>query len=737
MYLCAVLPAILLTYTPATLEAQQTIEKIEMGFDGKVVLGRWVPFTVTVAGPLQASRLQVETLDGDAVPVNYLQFVGGSQLQYRGLVRMGRVSGITVRLAMVIDNSEARQQGQTQRVMAERRFSLEELQQDHEFLPGTTRMTAVVGLQQAEDVDVFSIDKSLADVTVAITDADALPDHPLGWDAIGAMIIVPRAMPRLALEMQGGFDLQPAQAQAIVTWAARGGDVLLCGGLHAADWFGKGSPLQELAPGPFVENTVTGDTGAIELLVGSNEQLATGGGPELPLSVFDVPESAVESRIGTRSLIARRAFGFGTVSFVATDFAEQPLRGWNGRRKLLSAAMGLADAASSNEETRQTGRVSHIGYEDIVGQLRAALDRFQNVSFITFTSVALLITLFILAVGPGDYLFLRRLIGGRMELTWVSFTLLSLAFCGLAIGLAAWTKSSSTEINQVEIIDIDARDGTTRGNLWANLYSPGTGSYDLALPSSLSQFGALRDSWVSWQGLPGSGLGGMQSTTDRGLYRRSYESKAEPLESTAGGETWTTTLHGIPMQNASTKMLTGQWTGQFDDDLISNLRRSASTDALFGTITNPFPFELADCMLMYGDWVYLLERPLRAHETIVVEDDMREKTIVAYFTRRSKQGDDDVNTAWDPSDTNLSRILQLMMFHEAIGGRSWCRLTHDFQPSIDLSRQLGLGQAVLTGRMPRVTTRLLVNDEPFASYDKELTMFRVVFPVEKDTARRR
>lgn len=315
-----------------------------------------------------------------------------------------------------------------------------------------------------------------------------------------------------------------------------------------------------------------------------------------------------------------------------------------------------------------------------------------------------------------------------MEWTWISFTLLSLGFCGLAIALASWTKSSGTEINQVEIIDINVTDGSARGTLWMNLYSPGTGTYDLALPESVDQFGELEQHWLSWQGLPGKGLGGMQSTTDRGLYHRTYVSKTGQKD---------TTLRGVPMQNDSTRMLTGQWTGQFDGELISNLRRSPTTDALFGTFTNPFSFDLADCLLLYGDWVYVLERPLRSGETIVVEDDMREKTITAWFTRRSKQGDDDVNTAWDPSDTNLPRIMQLMMFHEAIGGRSWSRLTNDYQPSIDLSHQLDFSRAVLTGRVSRITTPLLVNDRPFENYDKELTMFRVVFPVEAASERRR
>ena len=62
----------------------------------------------------------------------------------------------------------------------------------------------------------------------------------------------------------------------------------------------------------------------------------------------------------------------------------------------------------------------HYGYNDLAGQLRSALDRFDGVRLVPFWLVAGLIVVYLLLIGPGDYFFLRKLVG-RMEWTWLTF----------------------------------------------------------------------------------------------------------------------------------------------------------------------------------------------------------------------------------------------------------------------------------------------------------------------------
>ncbi|MGI9515505.1 MAG: hypothetical protein ACR2NP_00535, partial [Pirellulaceae bacterium] len=632
-------------FAPAPVQAWQNsvVESIDVGFDGKVVLGKWVPFTIEVsaATPTDNVTLQMETLDGDAVPIQYNQSYHVDEhpvtqfKQLTGLIRMGRAAGISVRLI-----------GAGGDQVTSRRFSLDELRETHSFLPGTTRLTLFPlgssGDKTSKDDVIPEFDRHLSDETAVIYRLSHLPTSWIGYDSVRTMVII-----------RTGRVPNLAQHKAIEKWVSMGGRLIITGGSGFDESFNRGV-LGELSPGSFQRNITIADTGSIELFTKINDQLVSSGGPALPVTVIEPgPDRRLEGRAGEHPLIMHWMHGFGKITFISLDVTAEPFLSWEGRRGLMTLAMEDTGGEPTDSTQAQTGRVSHIGFTDIAGQLRAGMDQYKRVSFITFTLVALLVGLFILAIGPGDFFFLKK-VTGRMEMTWVTFSLICLAFCGLAWLLASQLKSSETEVNQVEIVDVDTITDTVRGNLWAHIYSPGTETYDVQLPRENSLFGKLDEGWLSWQGLPGRGMGSMQSRSDLGLYRRQYESLVYPQGAS---------LSAIPMQNASTKTLHAAWHGQLQEKPQHALRQSSNSDALLGTVTNPLDKPLYDCVILYGDWVYQLEdRPLEPGETIVVEDDLREKTIAGHFTRLGDRGEDEVSTAWDPRSTRLPRITQMMSF---------------------------------------------------------------------------
>ena len=676
------------------------IESVEIGFAGKIILGKWLPFTVRLAAQSEIARLQVDSLDGDAVPVRFTPDLDNSNAG--GLIRIGRASGITIH---ILDS-----QGD---VIESRRFSLDELRTTHTFLPGTTRLTLYLGLTSAEQLEPVKLERHLSDEAAVVTDYRLLPESWIGYESVRTVVIIPDELPPGIITKE--------QLEGLDQWIRTGGRALITGGKSSDVFFGEDTPPGFL-PGTFTKTELIDDTGSIELFTGSNEQLVRTNGPKLPVTVIETRSDAIsDGTAGNYPLVVRWMHGFGKISFVSLDFTCEPLASWDGRKRLLTLALDDAGNQSGVTITEQTGRVSHIGFTDMVGQLRAAMDQFKRVSFITFTLVALLIGLFILAIGPGDYFFLRKF-SGRMEMTWVTFSLICLAFCLVAWLLASRLKSSETELNQVEIIDIDTVTGQVRGSLWTHIYSPGTETYDVAMPGRNELFGELKEGWITWQGLPGRGLGSMQSKTDLGLYRRRYDCNVDQKGSQ---------LDSVPMQNASTKTLFGTWTGTVSSDIRRGLRQSANSDALLGTVTNPLDHPLYECLVLYGDWVYVLpDRPLDAGETIVIEDDLREKTIKGHFTRLGGRGEDEVSSAWDPASTRLPRIVQMMSFFDAIGGETYTRLTNDFHPTIDFSHQLQMGRAVLVGQIRQATTPLSVNGQPFTNYDRRFSLIRIVLSVE-------
>jgi len=100
------------------------------------------------------------------------------------------------------------------------------------------------------------------------------------------------------------------------------------------------------------------------------------------------------------------------------DARFAPLAASSDRPLLVARLLDMPTTAT--EETKENTAVMHYGYNDLSGQLRSALDRFTGVRLVPFWFVASLIVVYILLIGPGDYFFLRKVVG-RMEWTWLTF----------------------------------------------------------------------------------------------------------------------------------------------------------------------------------------------------------------------------------------------------------------------------------------------------------------------------
>src|SRR5690606_17788698 len=119
----------------------------------------------------------------------------------------------------------------------------------------------------------------------------------------------------------------------------------------------------------------------------------------------------IEAYEGSRAtdlpLVVRAAHGLGEVVFVAADLDRPPFLDWAAREQLLLKLLGKPEKSTSSAST-DTSAVGMYGYTDMSGQLRAALEQFEGVKLVPFSLVATLIVLYIVAIGPLDYLLLKR-----------------------------------------------------------------------------------------------------------------------------------------------------------------------------------------------------------------------------------------------------------------------------------------------------------------------------------------
>ena len=181
-----------------------------------------------------------------------------------------------------------------------------------------------------------------------------------------------------------------------------------------------------------------------------------------------------------RALVVQYPFGFRRNHVPRVGSRTGSAGDWPARPRLLAR---LLQTRSEEEDSAMgqegLGQVTHVGYDDISGQLRSALDQYSHVTLVRFSWVAGLLVLYLLLLGPLDFFGLHKL--GRPQWTWVTFPLIVLAFCVLAVWLSQRWKGSRSEINQIDVVDVDLEQGTVRGTTWANMYSPQAARLDMDL----------------------------------------------------------------------------------------------------------------------------------------------------------------------------------------------------------------------------------------------------------------
>jgi len=385
---------------------------------------------------------------------------------------------------------------------------------------------------------------------------------------------------------------------------------------------------------------------------------------------------------------------------------------------------------SESTTTDTSARLAASGFNDLSGALRQQLGRsFPSVTAIGFPIVAGLAITYLAFLGPLDYLLVHRWLR-RPLVAWITFPAIVLTFSCVAAAVGTHFRGgASTQINRINLIDVDA-DGRARGATWAVLYSREARRFNprLTLPSAVDST-QERTTLFSWWGLPGSGIGGMQSGgSDLGIFQTGYRFGAQR-----------NLLEGMPVLSSATKALFGRWTGMINKKIAAEL---TDVDGLTtGSITNETGAPLRNARLLYGSWAYRLGN-LGIGQRVDIGDELsprRAKTIVT----RDALGDSGATAGhiegrvFAPNQAAPLDILNLMMFYETAGGYGFAHVPNRFQAYIDMSRQLELGRAVLVGESA-ADGLSIVDDEsgkPLVdeSENSPSTVFRYILPVQRAT----
>lgn len=709
----------LLLASPLAAAPTATIGDVQLGLGGRFKLGHWSPVWIELDagdGPLRGD-LQVEVPDGDDLWSSYtgggladVDIPAGESRTVLGYVRVGRAGG-SMMVRFDSDDGPA----------------LTQVHSLDEFGPAITtssQRVVVVGDSIGMDQAQRYLRRRDGEEVVAtlIEDAAGLPDRWYGFDGVNLLVLTTS---RLDLYE----ELTPAQREAIVTWVELGGRVMLTVGAQGEQALADGGLLTTLAPGEWKSTTPLRETSALEKLAESSIRLdhSTGGEPaqDVMFTVLSNPRGQVLlAATNNRPLIIEDVRGFGHVLFVGIDLDREPIAGWKERGRVVARVLEFAlREAEPADESQRGGETTRLGFEDITGQLRASLDQFTGVRVVPFSLIAGLMVIYILLIGPGDYFLLKKVIR-RMELTWLTFAVTAVAFAGLAWWLAALARSDEALVNQVDVVDIDLDASLVRGTSWLRLYSPKNGKLDLSLQPALetSVLDQSPGMLLGWQGLPGKGLGGMDDNSRLTVGGPSYE-----IDNVSSpGEPSQMEINSLPVAHSATKGLLARWWAPAELAADYELRSNRSK-LLDGVVVNPLPVRLTGCVLYHDRWAYNLGT-LEPGRQEPVNDELKYLNVRWMLTERSGEGGERTDH-WDHAmRDDVPKLMRMMMFHEAAGGRAHTALLHRYHGFIDLSQHLAADRAILVGRAEAPATTLIADGQPLSSDgDKHWTFYRIMF----------
>ena len=701
---------------------------VRVGIDDRYKAGLWTQVEVTLLGGSETltGELSVIVPDGDGVPGRATtppgkpcQVLPGRPNVVRLISRFGRVYSDL--------KAEFRVDG---RVVASRTFDAASQADDEHFLPAIEGPKLIVSvgatsLGVAEAGKLGSLDPECQPVVARVSDIERLPTQWCGYEGVDA-VILSTSRP----EIFGKLAANNARVEALDQWVRMGGRLVLCVGKEGNAMLAEGLPLRRFAPGRFEKRGLLHETGAIETYCGSRKPASEAAGGKVAMSMSRLVDiqGVVEASDNGQPLVIRTARGFGQVIFVAVDLDQLPLSEWSDRPMLVARLLDMP--TSRVEEPKEDASMMRPGYGDLSGQLRSALDRFSGVRLVPFWLVAGLIIVYILLIGPGDYFFLRKVVG-RMEWTWLTFPAIVGLVCVGAYVLAYRLKGDQLRVNQIDLVDVDAASGRMRGTTWLNVFSPRMESFNFAVKPSGLEGGAAADArvWMAWLGLPGSALGGMNPhASGPSLWTDQFQYATDLDE-----------LFGVPIQVWSTKSLTARWEGPAPACPAAELIEA--DQVLSGSIANTLPFPLHNCILAYRGSVYDLG-PLAPGQSARLGPTSKRSELKTMLTGQRTvltEGEKWQNetTPYDQSSTDLAYILRIMMFYEKAGGRQYTRLWNNYQDFVDLSPLLKADRAILVAQTPTPANEghqgaeLLRDGKPLAGgKDQHGTIYRFVFPVK-------
>ncbi len=703
--------------------------RVFLGFDGYYRVGYWTPLRVeltageeSLAGYVFAEVSDPDHTLGRVVAREPIRLAPGQKTTVSLLVRPGRTVPV-VRVGLLARAEDA-QPLWVRNVPSG--VPLEEARQGRgvaQALPTRDVLVVAVGQMELRSLErSLPKDAPLRIVVATLGNPEQLPQQWLGYEGVDHLV--------LALGRQEWVArFPPEQARAIRRWLERQGHVLTVLAPGAEEAYGEKHPLRHLVLGTWRHWEGLRRSSALEEFADTSVPVALGpafGPRRVSVALLEPGSSQVLLQQDTVPLLLGESRGFGLLSCLAVDMQAEPLLKWRGRGKFWQRVFMLHLLAGDDTGgTARTARFSHIGVTDLSGQLRGALDQFDEAPVVSFMLVSLLILGYLVLAGPIPFLVFRRW-PQYSPWSWVVLGLLLVAAAALAHVLASRWKSPRMLANQVDLLDVDLQTKLTRSTSFATLYSPRMTSLPVRLVPQAAPVAASAGRWgyLAWLGHPGGALGGMASGAP--ATSRNYVYLLDPAR---------LQVDQVPLWQWSTRSFLARGGAPLDRPPLEIRMEAYQDEFPRGYLVNRSPWTWHDAWLAYQRWAIRLGT-VKPGQRVELRLGLSRRELQNELMGREMYYDAKTQKMrsrlrpYDPRSFHVPAIVRQMLFYRAGGGRKYTQLWHRYQGFLDWSGHLELNQGVLVARIEPPLSRLAVAGRPLErSAVRHASWLRVKFPL--------
>jgi hypothetical protein len=582
-----------------------------------------------------------------------------------------------------------------------------------------------------KDKDNFDprVDSSSFRHVVYESSVERLPDTWFGYNSVDLIVLSTESRPFLK-----ELNNSPKQLHALAQWVRRGGRLIVPIAHQNQDV--AVTLLKSPAWDPPIPVVPPTSAGQPPLALRSLPNVARWGGvQDQPFQRDDPKAKKIEvaklddgkvapgnwtvladsgDESGNVPLIAHVRYGLGQITYLAFSFEDSSFFQWRGKEKFLQTMVfkQAPRAPGANEKDGPGFRRNDVN--DLSTDLLRDLDNF-DVKVIPFGYVALFIVLYILVVGPLDFILLKYVFK-RLEWTWITFPVVVLAVSVIAYFAAYALKGRDLKINKIDIVDFDMRTTSDPKNVhvygqsFFTILSPRIQNYTIGVEPNPEFWGEKADKvrnvdLLHWMGRPSGGPFDMGRSGSAGFFRKPYTFREE-----ANG------LEGVPIPVWTTKAFAASWeqtlkSPPFIADLTYHKKPIGGKDlTLTGKLENHLAVDLIDAWLIYDDRCYPIARGLKSVKNGAVPQELAlppSTTTMDSWVNQNEPGQ--APRVWTSDPTSL---IKKLLFHQRVDTQNIVR-NHLLRPldlgwrvqeeRRDLANDRRTREAILFARVPYIT----------------------------------